>query len=324
MGCGNQLQKWLRLCYLRHAMSFETDKRILPQLIKEFRKRGGGLHALAWLINAGITHAMVTNRQLRQLRASFYRHILVLWLVDLVSVLSIHIFLPNGLPVWAWAINFLVVIAGSVLAYLMLGMVREENGDRGYTKFPLPNTLTILRLFLTPLLGAAIMDPSSESTSAWLVFTLLFVTAISDTLDGNIARIFKLKSDFGRAWDPAVDVVFHSVIAIALFVRSIVPWWFMASVLVRYLLPMMAGPFVYIFHSRFKVKATWPGKVSSFLLSCFMGMFFIGKLLHFDALTRFTLGPFLWFVVAINVFTLFYFVVRGTRVVKAKRENSDW
>jgi len=302
------------------AMSPETDKGILPQLIKEFRKRGGGLRALSWLINAGITHAMVQNRQLRQLRASFYRHVLILWLIVLISTVGIDIRMPHGMPLWVWFVIVFVLVTGTVVAYFMLGMVREETGTRMYQRFPLPNTLTLLRLFLTPLVGAAIMDPSSEGSNAWLVFALLSVAAISDTLDGNIARIFKLKSDFGRAWDPAVDVLFHSVVAIALFVRDIVPWWFMAVVLARYILPLFAGLFVYLLHTEFRVKATWPGKLSSFLLSCFMGMFFIGMLFHLDALTRFTLHPFLLFVLGVNIFTLFYFLVRGTRVIRKKGE----
>lgn len=300
------------------AMGPDTDKRFSKQLIKEFKTRGKGLRGLSWLINTGITYALITNRQLRQLRTSFYRHILVLWLIDIMIALIIQLFLPHGLSISAWFINFVVLITGSIMAYFMLALVRREDGTTMYKRFPIPNTLTLMRLFLTPLVAAAIMDPSSKKENTWLVFVLLAVAAISDTLDGNIARIFKLKSDFGRAWDPAVDVFFHSVIAIALFVSNVVPWWFMVIVLVRYILPLLAAPFVYLFSSGFRVKATWPGKLSSFLLSCFMGMFFIGKMFNWDALVRFTLHPFLLLVVGINVLTLGYFVVQGTRFLNTK------
>ncbi len=303
-------------------MSSEPDKRVLQKFIQEFRDRGGGLHDLAWLINAGVTHARLTNRQARRLRSSFYRHILVLWLVDLIIATVVDHFLPQGLPAWAWLIEILTMCVATVLAYLMLGLVRQEDGLQLYKNFPVPNTLTLFRLFLTPMVAAVIADPTSEGKNAWLVFTLLATAAISDTLDGNIARIFHLRSDFGRAWDPAVDVIFHSVIAIALFVRNIVPWWFMLIVLLRYLLPMLVGPFVYLFRASFKVKSTWPGKLSTLMLSCFMGMFFIAVLFHWQGLRSFTLNWFLWLVVGVDAFALIYFVFRGTVVIRSKGEEA--
>jgi len=214
-----------------------------------------------------------------------------------------------------------MLIVGSFASYLMLGMVTQEDGDLYYDFFPIPNSLTLFRFIITPLIAATIIDRSSENTNAWLVFTLLMAAAISDTLDGNVARIFNLKSNFGRVWDPAVDVFFHSVIAGALFVRNIIPWWFMTIVMLRYILPLIAGPIFYLFHTGFRVKATWPGKLSSFMMSCFMGFFFVGVLFHWDELVRFTLDVFSWIVVAVNAFTLGYFLIRGSMVVKEEKNS---
>ncbi len=80
----------------------------------------------------------------------------------------------------------------------------------------LPNKLTILRVLLVPafviVLTAGIPAPLSYLIAA-VVFLL---TALTDMLDGKIARKYDLVTDFGKLMDPLADkfMVFASMITL--------------------------------------------------------------------------------------------------------------
>ena len=77
-------------------------------------------------------------------------------------------------------------------------------------KMNLPNKLTVLRLCLVPVLIIFGMLP--ESVVPWYisypVCGFLFIgTAVTDMLDGKIARKYNLITDFGKFLDPVADKV---------------------------------------------------------------------------------------------------------------------
>ncbi len=75
-------------------------------------------------------------------------------------------------------------------------------------KMNLPNKLTLLRLCLVPVLLVFGMLPSSivPFHLSSLICAVLFIgTAVTDMLDGKIARKRNLITDFGKFMDPIAD-----------------------------------------------------------------------------------------------------------------------
>lgn len=75
-------------------------------------------------------------------------------------------------------------------------------------KMNLPNKLTLLRLCLVPVLLVVGMLPDSVIPFyiSCLVCAVLFIgTAVTDMLDGKIARKYGLITDFGKFMDPIAD-----------------------------------------------------------------------------------------------------------------------
>ena len=70
----------------------------------------------------------------------------------------------------------------------------------------LPNFLTLLRIFLLPLLIYLIIDSNSSFNLAILI--LFIVIALSDYFDGVIARKTNSTSEFGKMLDPIADKLF--------------------------------------------------------------------------------------------------------------------
>ena len=75
-------------------------------------------------------------------------------------------------------------------------------------KMNLPNKLTVLRLCLVPVLLIVGMLPSSVIPfylSCFVCAVLFIGTAVTDMLDGKIARKHNLITDFGKFMDPIAD-----------------------------------------------------------------------------------------------------------------------
>ncbi len=75
-------------------------------------------------------------------------------------------------------------------------------------KMNLPNKLTVLRLCLVPVLLLVGMLPNSVIPFylSCLISAVLFIgTAVTDMLDGKIARKRNLITDFGKFMDPIAD-----------------------------------------------------------------------------------------------------------------------
>ena len=66
----------------------------------------------------------------------------------------------------------------------------------------LPNILTLMRIVLIPLfVGAFLINGISD----WITLALFGLAAITDALDGYIARKQNIVTDFGKLMDPLAD-----------------------------------------------------------------------------------------------------------------------
>lgn len=77
-------------------------------------------------------------------------------------------------------------------------------------KKSIPNLLTLARLILTVVFLAMVLySPYVEPVSVFLdcAFVLFFIAAVTDVVDGYLARRFNVTSKFGRIVDPLVDKI---------------------------------------------------------------------------------------------------------------------
>lgn len=78
----------------------------------------------------------------------------------------------------------------------------------------IPNLLSLLRIVMVPIF--AVLFYNGEFL--WAVF-VLFLSGLSDTLDGKIARRFNQVSPLGKILDPIADKITQITIAIMLFIE---------------------------------------------------------------------------------------------------------
>jgi CDP-diacylglycerol--glycerol-3-phosphate 3-phosphatidyltransferase len=92
-----------------------------------------------------------------------------------------------------------------------------------------PNLLSVVRLVLMPVFIYVLLVAHAHG---WAVAILMFSGA-SDWADGKIARTLNQSSQLGALLDPAVDRLYMVTVPVVLAVGGIVPWWFVATLLVR-------------------------------------------------------------------------------------------
>ena len=81
----------------------------------------------------------------------------------------------------------------------------------------IPNTLSIVRCLLVPAFVATLLFMRGAGIWGFIVPALVYiVTALTDMLDGKIARKYNLVTDFGKFIDPLADkfMVLSSMISI--------------------------------------------------------------------------------------------------------------
>jgi len=69
--------------------------------------------------------------------------------------------------------------------------------------FNLPNTLTLLRIILIPVI--VVLFLSDEASNRFIAFILFLIASITDYLDGVLARYMKQETNFGEFLDPVAD-----------------------------------------------------------------------------------------------------------------------
>jgi CDP-diacylglycerol---glycerol-3-phosphate 3-phosphatidyltransferase len=94
-----------------------------------------------------------------------------------------------------------------------------------------PNVLSIGRILLIPIVVLLIELDRDEAR--WLAVVVFVVGALSDLVDGYLARRHEMTTSVGAWLDPLSDKLFVIVPALALVFRAEFPWWAAAVIVLR-------------------------------------------------------------------------------------------
>ncbi len=94
-----------------------------------------------------------------------------------------------------------------------------------------PNTLTLFRIAAVPIIVILMLFPNRIST--FIAAILFSAAAITDYLDGYIARRFGLVSNLGKVMDPVADKLLVSSAFIMLTALGWVPAWMVCIIIGR-------------------------------------------------------------------------------------------
>jgi CDP-diacylglycerol---glycerol-3-phosphate 3-phosphatidyltransferase len=145
----------------------------------------------------------------------------------------------------------------------VLGSWPDREAILGAAMFPLnlPNTLTVIRILLVPVVVVALLDetPNGDAIAAG-VFAL---AALTDGLDGYIARSRDAVTTFGKLMDPIADKLLIAAALIALVSLDRLAAWIAMVIIAREF--AVTGLRLVAVEQGVVIQASWLGKVKTLL-----------------------------------------------------------
>lgn len=170
-------------------------------------------------------------------------------------------------------------------------------------------TLILLRIILAPIIFALIF-----SDIEMLALYIFVLTAFVSFLDGFLAKKNKVRSQLRGIFDPFADKLFINFVAVALFLKGILPFWIMAIYLLKDLFVIIGALFVLAKNTKTVFRTNAVDKVAVFIQIFTLFVLLTGKLDY--VLVWISVG----FVVLSFGSTLFR---SGVRVVRYKTDLEE-
>ena len=136
-----------------------------------------------------------------------------------------------------------------------------------------PNALTLARLVVIPVYAALIL--SSQGGRSWAAALVFGGAAITDQIDGFLARRWRVESAFGKIADPLADKLLIDLAVVLLWHAGRLPWLALA-IPARDVALIALTPFAIGHGYRFEVNAL--GKIATWLLYASLAFTMITRL----------------------------------------------
>ena len=189
------------------------------------------------------------------------------------------------------------------------------------------NKITIVRIILIPVFvtlaiyyGDTVRSGQPNETLRFAAIAIFLLAAISDGLDGYVARRYNQRSTLGVILDPIAD---KGLLLSGIITLSAINWnatnpsagqfpiWFPVLVISRDLVILIGSVVLHLLNGTVIVRPRWAGKIATVLQMVAIGWVMLQ--LHFI--------PLLWVVAAAGLFTFIsgvMYVMDGIRQLHAE------
>lgn len=153
----------------------------------------------------------------------------------------------------------------------------------------IPNTLTVIRLFLIPLFIAVFFSDGVHSL--WFSTGIFLLAGFTDFLDGYLARKYKLITKVGIVLDPLADKLMLVTVLTCLVIKTYIPIWVLIIIAGKEIFMIFCG--ILLYKRGTLIPSNMFGKLATtfFYVSIFTLAFneFIGiRLLYISVFTALT------------------------------------
>jgi CDP-diacylglycerol--glycerol-3-phosphate 3-phosphatidyltransferase len=143
------------------------------------------------------------------------------------------------------------------------------------------NKITVVRILMIPVFvtlaiyyGESIQEGHPEDWMRFTAITVFLLAAVSDGLDGYVARRYNQRSTLGAILDPIADkgLLLSGIITLSISNWSQVdphygkfPAWFPVLVITRDAVILFGSAVLHILNGKVRVRPSWTGKVATVL-----------------------------------------------------------
>ena len=169
----------------------------------------------------------------------------------------------------------------------------------------IPNILSILRIILIPLVAWLILF---DYFLYALIITLLI--AISDFLDGFIARTFNAQSEIGSYLDSIADKAFIISAYMLIGTQNLLPIYVIIIVISRDIIIMGAFVLSFAMNQRLDINPIRTSKINTFLQFTLIVLVLINNVVEFNPLQAITflIDVIMYMVIVTTVASLLFYI----------------
>jgi len=165
-----------------------------------------------------------------------------------------------------FAVSVTGILVTFALVTLSVGLMRDRHGYR-LSSINVPTVFTLLRVSLLPGIVLMLLERRFD-LALWLYLT----AALTDVLDGWIARRWNQITRLGTILDPIVDIVFNLTLAGGLMAAGLLPAWVFVLAALRYAVLLVGGAALYVFVGPVRIAPTHLGRLSGVVMTMLVGL----------------------------------------------------
>jgi len=190
-------------------------------------------------------------------------------------------------------------------------MDRESRAD---ILINLPNSLTVLRILLVPVFVGFLLYEYFD----YALVTLL-VAAVTDGLDGAIARITDQRTRLGEYLDPLADKLLLMSAIVTLSVLHFIPLWAVILVVSRDAILLTGTVLANLTDIDIDIAPTWLGKGTTLAQICYVIMVI---LFATERVSAQAVIPFLSVMVVLTTGSGVHYLFRGIQHLNSSSEKN--
>ena len=174
----------------------------------------------------------------------------------------------------------------------------------------LPNSLTIARIVIIPLFIIAVIYKRYD-----YALYMFIVAALTDTLDGFIARLTNQKTALGTFLDPLADKFLLITSFIVFSMNGWLPKWLTITVISRDVIVITGWVLVYLITHTSNVKPTATGKAAiamQLILLCYVLLD-----INVGFLPNDIQNVLIWLTAALTIISGLHYIYRGFKLTDA-------
>ncbi len=174
----------------------------------------------------------------------------------------------------------------------------------------LPNAITIIRILLVPLFLYKVIQ--GEMVFATVVY---LTAAITDGIDGFIARVWHMQTQLGTFLDPMADKLLIATSFVTLSVLKIIPLWIALAVISRDIIIVCGSLLVYLLKHHLTIRPSPVGKVTTFFQFSYILLVLLFSAFSWPALSHF-FTPLALVTGGLTVVSLLLYILDGIRALE--------
>lgn len=151
-------------------------------------------------------------------------------------------------------------------------------GEPGTERLSIPNLVTLARILLVPVVVWTIASGRMD-----FAFLLFAAAAVSDAVDGFLAKRFGMKTELGAYLDPLADKVLIVSIYATLGITAVIPLWIVILVVSRDIMIVGAIILSWLVGRPVKIKPHVVSKINTGVQIAFAALVLASHGFNFDA-----------------------------------------